>query len=316
MGRLAAPLARARYEQGRLAGRADALDAASRRAVALATLTEDVVASAALEGRSLDPGGVRAAIAGRLGGMPDVPLDGIAEIALDAARDPAAPLTGDRLRAWHAALGTPGFRRVRPGRADATEAFLAWFEEARGAEPVLGRRPRPSPLPRALPVRGRQRADRAGGRRPRAGRRGGERRPVLQPERPDRPRAPGVRPRHRSGARRRDRRDRMAGMVPRLHRPRLRRRAPRARRAGRGGCRRRAEPAPANRPRPPPRRPPGPDRLVRLGRHDGMLARDRDPRHRRPRRAGDPGTERGRRQEHALRAGGGAGRVRRWTITA
>ena len=136
MGRLAAPLARARYEQGRLAGRADALDAAPRRAVALATLTEDVVASAAMEGRSLDPGGVRAAIAGRLGGMPDVPLDGVAEIALDAARDPAAPLTGERLRAWHAALGTPGFRRVRRDRADATEAFLAWFEEARGAEPV------------------------------------------------------------------------------------------------------------------------------------------------------------------------------------
>ncbi len=126
MDRLAAPLARARYEQGRLAGRADAL----------ATLTEDVVASAGMEGRRLDPGRVRALIAGRLGPTPDVPLDGIAEIALDAARDPAAPLTGDRLRAWRAALGTPGFRRVRRGRADATEAFLAWFGDARGAEPV------------------------------------------------------------------------------------------------------------------------------------------------------------------------------------
>ena len=69
--------------------------------------------------------------------MPDVPLDGFAEIALDAARDPAAPLTGERLRAWHAALGTAGFRRVRRGRAEATEAFLAWFEGAREAEPVL-----------------------------------------------------------------------------------------------------------------------------------------------------------------------------------
>ena len=137
MDRLAAPLARARYEQGRLAGRADALDAASRRAAALATLAEDVAASAALEGRTLAPGRVRASIAGRLGGTPDVPLDGIAEIALDAARDPAAPLTGERLRAWHAALGTAGSRRVRRGRAEETDAFLAWFEEARGAEPVL-----------------------------------------------------------------------------------------------------------------------------------------------------------------------------------
>ncbi len=137
MGRLAAPLARARYEQGRLAGRADALDAASRREVVLMTLAEDVVASAALEGRSLDPGRVRAAIAGRLGGAPDFPLDGLAEIALDAARDPAAPLTRDRLGAWHAALGTPGSRRVRRGRAEGTEAFLAWFEDARGAEPTI-----------------------------------------------------------------------------------------------------------------------------------------------------------------------------------
>ena len=137
MDRLAAPLARARYEQGRLAGRADALDAASRREVVLMTLAEDVAASAAMEGRSLDPGRVRASIAGRPGGAPDLPLDGIAEIALDAARDPAAPLTRDRLGAWHAALGIPGSRRVRPGRAKGTDAFLAWFEDARGAEPVI-----------------------------------------------------------------------------------------------------------------------------------------------------------------------------------
>ena len=136
MDRLAAPLARGRYEQGRLAGRADALDAASRRAAALATLTEDVAASAGMEGRQLDRARVRASIVGRLGGAPDGPLDGIAEIALDAARDPAAPLTRDRLGAWHAALRLPGSRRVRRGRADGTEAFLAWFEDARGAEPV------------------------------------------------------------------------------------------------------------------------------------------------------------------------------------
>ena len=137
MDRLAAPLARARYEQGRLAGRADALDAGSRREAALATLAADVAASGALEGRKLDPRSVRAQIAGRLGPAPDLPVDGLAWIALDAARDPAARLTAERLRAWHAALDPSGSRRVRRRGAHDRDAFLAWFEDARDAEPVL-----------------------------------------------------------------------------------------------------------------------------------------------------------------------------------
>ena len=137
MDRLAAPLARARYEQGRLAGRADALDAGSRREAALATLAADVAASGELEGRKLDPRWVRAQIAGRLGPAPDLPVDGLAWIALDAARDPAAKLTAERLRGWHAALDPSGSRRVRRRGAHERDAFLAWFEDARDAEPVL-----------------------------------------------------------------------------------------------------------------------------------------------------------------------------------
>ena len=137
MDRLAAPLARARYEQGRLAGRADALDSGSRREAALATLAADVAASGELEGRKLDPRLVRAQIAGRLGSAPDLPVDGLAWIALDAARDPAGPLTAERLRDWHAALDPSGSRRVRRRGAHDRDAFLAWFEDARDAEPVL-----------------------------------------------------------------------------------------------------------------------------------------------------------------------------------
>ena len=142
MDRLAAPLARARYEQGWLAGRAEALDPGARRAAALDALAGDVLASAALEGRRLHRGRVRAALEVGLGLARHRAVDGLVHIALDAARDPAAPLTGARLGDWHAALRPPG-RRNRAGvwrddaAREATAAFLDWLDGARDDEPVL-----------------------------------------------------------------------------------------------------------------------------------------------------------------------------------
>ncbi len=142
--RLAAPLGRARYEQGRVAGRAETLDPGSRRLAALGTLTGDVLASAALEGRRLHRARVLTAIAGRLGRARDRPVDGLVRIALDAARDSGAPLTPARLLDWHAALRPAGRgRRVRAGAwrddaaGEAATDFVRWFEDARHAEPVL-----------------------------------------------------------------------------------------------------------------------------------------------------------------------------------
>ena len=178
--RLAAPLGRARHAQGRLRGRMEALGPALRCAAMLGTLTEDVVTSGGMEGGgiggdSLDPGRVRAAIAHRLGFLggeppaPDPGADGIVEMTLDATRNCAAPLTGERLCAWHAALypggcgrpiragqwrddadgpmeivsGPAGLERVHyiappAGRvAEEMAGFLKWFEEARAGEPVL-----------------------------------------------------------------------------------------------------------------------------------------------------------------------------------
>ena len=183
--RLAAPLGRARHAQGRLRGRMEALGPALRGAAMLRTLTEDVVTSGGIDGDSLDPGRVRAAIAHRLGrpragapapdhraGEPPAPdpgADGIVEMTLDATRNSAAPLTGERLCAWHAALypggcgrpiragrwrddadgpmeivsGPPGLQRVHytappAGRvAGEMAGFLDWFEDARADEPVL-----------------------------------------------------------------------------------------------------------------------------------------------------------------------------------
>ena len=185
--RLAGPLGCARHAQGRLRGRMEALGPALRRAAMLGTLTEDVVTSGGIDGDSLDPGRVRAAIAHRLGRpragapapdhradeppAPDPGADGIVEMTLDATRNCAAPLTGERLCAWHAALyrgGCSGMRPIRAGRwrddadgpmeivsgppglervhyiappagrvAGEMAGFLDWFEDARADEPVL-----------------------------------------------------------------------------------------------------------------------------------------------------------------------------------
>ena len=177
MDRLARPLARARYAQGRLLGRMEALGSEMRAEAALRTLTDDIVKSGGIEGRTLAPDRVRAAIADRLDPDDAGPpargghVEGLVEIALDAARDDAAPLTEERLFAWHAALYPTGWsrmRRIRTGTwrddadgpmeivsgpagrervhyaappagrvADEMAAFLDWFEDARATEPVL-----------------------------------------------------------------------------------------------------------------------------------------------------------------------------------
>ena len=145
--RLAGPLGRARHAQGRLRGRMEALGPALRGAAMLGTLTEDVVTSGGIDGDSLDPGRVRAAIAHRLGrpragapapdhraGEPPAPdpgADGIVEMTLDATRNFAEPLTEERLCAWHAALYPGGFSGVRPIRAG------RWRDDADGPMEIV-----------------------------------------------------------------------------------------------------------------------------------------------------------------------------------
>lgn len=175
--RLVDALAETRHAQGKLLGRMEALGFDMRGEAMLRTLTEDVVKTSEIEGEILAPDRVRSSIASRLGldagglPVPDRAVDGVVEMTLDATRNYADPLTGERLFSWHAALfptGYSGMRRIRVGRwrddADGpmqvvsgplgrqrvhyaappaerlgqeVSAFLAWFEDMGSMDPVL-----------------------------------------------------------------------------------------------------------------------------------------------------------------------------------
>jgi Fic family protein len=113
-----------RHRQGRLLGKMEALGFDLRAEAGLTVLTSDVVKSSAIEGEALDPNEVRSSLARRLGldfaGLPRPGRDveGVVEMLLDATRSSSAPLTQERLFAWHAALfptGRSGLTRITVG---------------------------------------------------------------------------------------------------------------------------------------------------------------------------------------------------------
>ena len=98
----------------------------------LETLTLEVVKSSEIEGQHLNPDQVRSSIARRLGmdlgGAEPVDhnVDGVVEMMIDATKNYAQPLSGDRLFGWHAALfptGRSGMRKILVG---------AWRDDAHG----------------------------------------------------------------------------------------------------------------------------------------------------------------------------------------
>ena len=104
----------------------------ARASASLAVLTDDAVQTSAIEGEVLEPRSVRSSIArnlrlDRVGiDAPDprnerdrAKADAIVTVLLDATQRFDAPLTGDRLFGWHAALfptGFSGMRRIETGR--------------------------------------------------------------------------------------------------------------------------------------------------------------------------------------------------------
>lgn len=113
-------LARASREQGRLLGRMEALGFDLRSEANLRTLTDDVLKSSEIEGEILQRDQVRSSLAQRLGlevaGVVQVDrhVDGIVEVTLDATTGYRAPLTEERLLAWHAALFPTGRSGMTP----------------------------------------------------------------------------------------------------------------------------------------------------------------------------------------------------------
>tara|TARA_R110000822_G_scaffold49716_19_gene130376 strand:- start:11081 stop:12202 length:1122 start_codon:yes stop_codon:yes gene_type:complete len=163
--------------QGRLLGMAGVVDADTEARSSLDALLQNILASSAIEGETLNVGSVRSSLARRLGlsadGKPNPRSEGYAELLLDATGNAGQALTLDRLCAWHSRFfpddDFPLLERVRvgelrghepmqvvSGRLDrptvhfqappraalepAVEEFLQWFERSRndaGLDPWL-----------------------------------------------------------------------------------------------------------------------------------------------------------------------------------
>ena len=122
--RLAARLAAVRHHQGRLIGRMEGLGFQLRAEAVLYSLTEEVVKSSEIEGEQLDREQVRSSIARRLGldigalTPADRHVEGVVEMMIEATQNYRAPLTEERLFAWHAALfptGRSGMAKIIVG---------------------------------------------------------------------------------------------------------------------------------------------------------------------------------------------------------
>jgi Fic family protein len=134
---IAEQLAAVRHRQGRLLGRMEALGFELRAEAVLQTLTEDVLKSSEIEGEFLDKEQVRSSIARRLGmdigalAPVDRDVEGVVEMMLDATQNYQAPLTDERLFAWHAAL-------FPTGRSGMTKIIVGtWRDEASGPMQVV-----------------------------------------------------------------------------------------------------------------------------------------------------------------------------------
>ena len=134
---LTSALANVRHLQGRHLGTVEALGFDVRTETSVATLTDEVVRSSAIEGEHLDPGEVRSSIARRLGletaSLPDPgeDVEGAVAMTLDATSNFEVPLTVERLHGWHAALFPAG----RSGMVRITVA--AWRTDEAGPMQVV-----------------------------------------------------------------------------------------------------------------------------------------------------------------------------------
>lgn len=134
---LAGPLARVSRIQGLLIGRLADIGLALRDMASLTALTDDVIKTSAIEGEQLNADSVRSSIARRLGvdigalAPTDRHVEGVVEMVLDATGQSNAPITRERLFAWHAALfptGRSGLSSIKVGQ---------WRNDAAGPMQVV-----------------------------------------------------------------------------------------------------------------------------------------------------------------------------------
>ncbi|ROR24511.1 Fic family protein [Comamonas sp. BIGb0124] len=134
---LVEPLTAVSHAQGELRGRLADVGMALHSEASLATLTEDVVQTSAIEGETLNVASVRSSVARRLGvdigalAPVDRHVEGVVDMVLDATHRAHEPVTAERLFGWHAALfptGYSGMSRIRIGD---------WRDDAHGPMQVV-----------------------------------------------------------------------------------------------------------------------------------------------------------------------------------
>jgi Fic family protein len=120
---LAADLSDAYRMHGNIEGKAAAVGLTDTSQVALDALSDEVVATAAIEGERLSMEVVRSSVMRRLGqadtGPANRSVDGLVSVIDDATSVSRQPLDEDRLCRWQSALfpgGTSGIRRIAVGR--------------------------------------------------------------------------------------------------------------------------------------------------------------------------------------------------------
>jgi len=144
-------------ETGYLAGRLSAIGFDTQLQTAAETLASDIVASSAIEGIILNAKEVRSSVARRLGIQVQGEratthyVEGIVEMMIDATVNFSAPLTDERLFAWHAALfptGRSGMEPIHVGayRTEPMKVVSGMF----GRETVHYRAPAPERLPEEM----------------------------------------------------------------------------------------------------------------------------------------------------------------------
>jgi Fic family protein len=133
-------LARVSFHQGQLIGRLRDLGFELKNQACLDALTEEGVQTCRIEGEDFNPQSVRSSIAHRLGmdagALPpaDCRVEGLVDVIMDATMNAHAPITTERLFAWHGALfptGRSGLARIRVG---------AWRDDAQGPMQVVSGR--------------------------------------------------------------------------------------------------------------------------------------------------------------------------------
>jgi Fic family protein len=122
MAALSNDLAAARHEQGKVVGLFQAVGLERLPDVERAIWTGEALATAAIEGESLDLDAVRSSVLRRMGEESDGRLnrhvEGLLDVMQDALAGHAKPLTADRLCRWQAALfpsGSSGLHRIAVG---------------------------------------------------------------------------------------------------------------------------------------------------------------------------------------------------------